>query len=74
MMLALQYFVQWKAMHGQHIGRRTSAEIAAAKDRRSCELIAERLIELKVISEDEKEAYIQMMTTVPKEAEDGDKG
>ena len=62
MMLALHYYVQAGIDAGvKGIGRRTSDELALAYDKRSCELISERLAELKVIKEEEKEMYAQMM-------------
>ena len=65
MMLCLQYFVQSAKENGvKGIGRRTSNEIARAKDDRSCQLIVDRLAELNVIKEEEKNIYKQQMMDV----------
>lgn len=68
MMLCMHYYVQAAKEGGvKNIGRRSSEEIIMAKDKRSCELIVERLEELKVIKEEEKTHYVQMMLDVNKE-------
>ena len=65
MMLALHYYVQAGIDSGMKgVGRRSSEELLKAYDKRCCELVCERLIELNIIKEEEKETYIQQMMDV----------
>lgn len=60
------YYAQYARMQGvQNISRRTSNEILKAQSERSCVLICDRLIELGVISEDQRAEMYKIMTTPP---------
>lgn len=60
------YYIQYARMQGaEHIERRPDDEILKQQDVRACELIAERLVELNVIREDEKADLVQKMSTPP---------
>lgn len=64
---ACYYFAQYRRMNGaDNIFKRTPEEILILEDRRACEMIIERLIEKKVISENEKEKWFKEITTSPK--------
>ena len=60
------YYIQYARMQGaEHIERRPDDEILKQQDVRACELIAERLVELNVIKEEEKADLVQKMSTPP---------
>ena len=60
------YYIQWCRIQGaQNISKRTSEEILKAQSERTDEMIAERLIELKVLKEEEKQEFINTIRTPP---------
>ena len=60
------YYIQWCRIQGvQNISKRTSEEILKAQSERTDELIAERLIELKVLKEEEKQEFLNTIRTPP---------
>ena len=62
------YYVQWARMQGaQNIAKRTSEEIIKAQFERTTELVAERLIELGVLKEEDKAQFIEEANTPPAE-------
>ena len=63
---ACYYFAQAARMNGDEtIYKRSDEEILIAQDRRAVELICERLIELKVIKQEDYFKYFTIMTTDP---------
>lgn len=66
MTAACYYYIQYCRMQGvQQIERRPDEEILRLQDVRACELIAERLVELNVIKEEDKADLIKKMSTPP---------
>lgn len=64
---ACYYFAQYRRMNGsENIFKRTDEEILILEDKRACEMIIERLIEKKVITEDEREKWLKEISTSPK--------
>ena len=60
------YYIQWRRMQGDNkIEKRTSEEILKAQSERTDELIAERLIELGVLKEEEKQDFLDTIRTPP---------
>lgn len=60
------YYIQWCRNQGsQNISKRTPEEILKAQSERTDEMIAERLIELKVLKEEEKQDFIRTIRTPP---------
>jgi len=60
------YYIQWCRIQGvQNISKRTSEEILKAQSERTDELIAERLIELKVLKEEDKQDFLNTIKTPP---------
>lgn len=60
------YFIQWCRMQGDnHIMKRTPEEILKAISKRTDELIAERLIELGQLKEEDKLEFLNIIGTPP---------
>ncbi len=60
------YYIQYCRMQGvQQIERRPDEEILKLQDVRVCELIADRLLELNVIKEEDKADLVKKMSTPP---------
>lgn len=58
--IVCSFYIEWRRKLGDtNIYKRTSQEILKAQDERSCDLIAERLLELGVIKENEKEEFLK---------------
>ena len=68
-LLELEFMlIEYAKMNGtQNIGRTPPQEILRQKDFRICELIVNRLCELNIITEDQKEDLVKTMTTKPEE-------
>ena len=65
---ACYYFAQYARMQGDDtIYKRSEEEILILQDRRACELIVDRLVELKVIPEEDKMNIFNVITTKPKD-------
>ena len=61
------YFAQFARINGdKSVYRRDDEEILIMEDRRACELIIERLVELKVIPEEERDKWFMEISTPPK--------
>lgn len=60
------YYVQYARQQGvEHIEKRPPEEILKAQSERSCVLICDRLIELGVITEEQRAEVFKIMTTPP---------
>ena len=60
------YYAQYARMQGtQHIEKRAPEEILKAQDERACELILDRLEELKVVKHEDRAEFFKIMTTIP---------
>lgn len=60
------YYVQYARMQGaEHIEKRASEEILKAQSERTCTLICDRLIELGVIKEEQRDEIYHIMTVPP---------
>lgn len=60
------YYIQWCRMNGsKEISKRTSEEILKAQSERTDVLIAERLIEVGILKEEEKAEFLKTIGTPP---------
>lgn len=60
------YYIQYCRMNGaKNVERRPDEEILRLQDERSCTMILDRLIELKIVDESQRDEYFRIMTTNP---------
>lgn len=60
---ACYYYIQYSRMQGvEHIERRPDDEILKLQDERACTLVIDRLIELNVVTEDDRAELFKLMT------------